>query len=117
MRSYLHVNCSSCHVEAGGGNAQMQLEFATELAKMKIVDEPPLHHKFGIEDARIVAPGHPERSVLLHRLAHRGPGTGQMPQLATYVVDEAAVKLVREWITTLEPLPIEEPKAEKAAEK
>jgi glucose/arabinose dehydrogenase len=105
VRSYLHVNCSSCHVEAGGGNAQMQLEFATELAKMGVVDSPPLHHKFGIEDARIVAPGHPERSVLLHRLSHRGQGTGQMPQLGTNVVDEAAVKMVREWIAGLKPLP------------
>jgi uncharacterized repeat protein (TIGR03806 family) len=103
VRSYLHVNCSSCHVEAGGGNAQMQLEFATELAKMGVVDSPPLHHRFNIEDARIVAPGHPERSVLLHRISHRGQGTGQMPQLATYIVDEAAVKLVREWIAGLKP--------------
>ena len=31
-KSWLHVNCSSCHVEAGGGNAQMELEFATKLA-------------------------------------------------------------------------------------
>src|SRR5439155_539869 len=26
-RSYLHVNCSVCHVEAGGGNAKMELGF------------------------------------------------------------------------------------------
>jgi hypothetical protein len=80
-------------VEAGGGNAQMQLEYSTELAKMGLIDSPPLHHKFGIADARIVAPGHPERSVLFHRLSHRGEGTGQMPQLASHLVDEQAVKM------------------------
>src|SRR6185503_2343974 len=26
-RSYLHVNCSVCHVEAGGGNSKMELGF------------------------------------------------------------------------------------------
>ncbi|HZL91790.1 MAG TPA: PQQ-dependent sugar dehydrogenase [Pirellulaceae bacterium] len=97
-KSYLHANCSHCHVEAGGGNSQMELEFVTPLAKMRLVDVLPVHNKFGIEDARLVAPGHPERSVLLHRVAHRGPNSGGMPQVGTNVVDEAAVKLLREWI-------------------
>ena len=35
-RSYLHANCAQCHVEAGGGNAQMELEFTTQLDKMRI---------------------------------------------------------------------------------
>ncbi len=98
-RSYLHANCAQCHVEAGGGNAQIDLEFTTALDKMRLVDEPPLHHRFELPDARLVAPGAPDRSVLLYRMAHRGPG--QMPQLATVLVDEAAVALVREWIDSL----------------
>ena len=100
-RSYLHANCSICHVEAGGGNAQMQLEYTTELAKTGLIDVPPLHHRFGINDARIIAPGAPERSVLLHRLSHRGPNSGQMPQLSTNLIDTAAVRLFEEWIKSL----------------
>jgi hypothetical protein len=107
VRSYLHANCSICHVEAGGGNAQMQLEFTTELAKMGVIDAPPLHHKFGIENARIVAPGDPARSVLLRRISHRGEGTGQMPQLATHLVDLQAVKLFEEWIRTVKAPAVE----------
>jgi glucose/arabinose dehydrogenase len=95
-RSYLHANCSQCHVEAGGGNAAMELEFTTKLDKMRVVDVRPLHHTFDVADPRLIAPGDPDRSVLLRRVATRGPG--QMPQLATSVVDRAAVKLLSDWI-------------------
>jgi len=100
VRSYLHANCAHCHVNAGGGNAQINLLSNVPLAKTKLIDEKPLHDTFGIENARLIAPGHPERSVLLHRVATRG--RGQMPQTATNVVDRDAVELLREWIRQLE---------------
>ncbi|MEI8022054.1 MAG: family 16 glycoside hydrolase, partial [Schlesneria sp.] len=98
-KSYLHANCAICHIDAGGGNSQMQLEFATSLDKMKLIDAVPVHDKFGIADARLIAPGNPERSVLLNRMAKRG--RGQMPQLATAMVDEPAVRMLTEWIAEL----------------
>ncbi|QDU28768.1 Soluble aldose sugar dehydrogenase YliI precursor [Anatilimnocola aggregata] len=112
-RSYLQSNCSHCHIDAGGGNSQMQLEFNTDPFKMKLIGEKPLHHKFDLKDPLLVAPGEPDRSVLLHRLANRGEKSGQMPQLATYLVDEAAVKLFRAWIAEVkqpEPPKVEPPK-------
>ncbi len=109
VRSYLHANCAQCHVAAGGGNAQMELGFSTALDKMRLLDVKPVHHTFNLQDARLVAPGHPERSVLLHRISHREAGF--MPPLATSLVDQEAVKLVRAWI---QQLPIEK---EKPAEK
>ncbi len=98
-KSYLHANCAICHIDAGGGNSPMQLEYATAIDKMKLIDAVPVHDKFGIADARLIAPGHPERSVLLNRMAKRG--RGQMPQLATTIVDEPAVKMLTEWIAEL----------------
>jgi glucose/arabinose dehydrogenase len=95
-RSYLHSNCAQCHVEAGGGNAMIDLEFSTKLDKMKLIDVPPQHDTFGLKDARLIAPGRPEASVLLHRVGHRGPG--QMPPLATSLVDEPALRMLREWV-------------------
>jgi uncharacterized repeat protein (TIGR03806 family) len=100
-RSYLHANCSQCHVEAGGGNALMELELTTERNKAHLFGVRPQHDTYGMADAQLIAPGHPERSVLLRRMALRGPG--QMPPLATSVVDQEAVKLVREWIAQLKP--------------
>ena len=98
-KSYLHSNCAICHVDAGGGNSQIQLEYAVELDKMKLIDALPVHDKFGLDEARLVSPGHPERSVLLHRMSKRG--RGQMPQLATTLVDHAAVEMMTQWIREL----------------
>jgi hypothetical protein len=95
-RSYLHANCAQCHVEAGGGNAQVDLEFTTRRGRMKAIGVRPLHDAFGVKEARIVAPGEPGRSTLYLRVARRGPG--QMPPLATSEVDAEAVKLLRAWI-------------------
>jgi hypothetical protein len=92
----LHSNCAQCHVEAGGGNAQMELEFTTELDKMRIINVKPQHDTFGLKDAKLIAPGHPERSVLLHRIAQRGKG--HMPPLATRHVDQECAAMIREWI-------------------
>lgn len=100
-RSYLHANCANCHVNSGGGNAQIDLEFTTPLAAMKLVDVPPNHGTQGIDNGRLVVPGDPDHSVLLKRMAIRG--NGQMPPLGTRYVDDQAVALIREWITEVKP--------------
>ncbi len=99
VKSYLHVNCSTCHVGEGGGNANMELGFSTPLDKMRIVDDVPIHDRFDLKDARLVAPGAPEHSVLYHRISRRG--TGQMPPLVSTEVDDKALRLISEWIQGL----------------
>ncbi|MGE3819869.1 MAG: PQQ-dependent sugar dehydrogenase [Isosphaeraceae bacterium] len=96
VRSYLHVNCSICHVPEGGGNAKMDLAFGSSLSRMRVVDVPPVHATFDLPDARLIAAGAPERSVLLHRMSIRG--TNQMPPLVSTEVDRQTVKLIADWI-------------------
>ncbi|HLU48391.1 MAG TPA: PQQ-dependent sugar dehydrogenase, partial [Planctomycetota bacterium] len=98
-RSYLHASCSSCHVEAGGGNATMELEITRERERMNLIGARPQHAVFGLENAMIVAPGDPDRSVLVERLRRRG--SGQMPPFGSTIADERAVALFREWIESL----------------
>ncbi len=100
-RAYLHVNCSVCHVAAGGGNAKMELGAATPRERMSLLGARPQHDAFGIENAMLVAPGDPRSSVLLHRLSRRG--RGQMPPVVTARVDEGAVELMRDWIAQMKP--------------
>jgi uncharacterized repeat protein (TIGR03806 family) len=101
VRSYLHVNCSTCHVKEGGGNARMELGLDTPPGRMRLIGEEPVHDRLDIPDARLVAPGSPERSVLYQRLSRRG--SGQMPPLVSTEVDRRAAGLIAEWIRGLPP--------------
>jgi hypothetical protein len=100
-RSYLHVNCSVCHVESGGGNSKMELGFTTKPERMNLLSARPQHDTFGIDNAMLVFPGDPDRSILYQRISRRG--RGQMPPLVTTIVDERAVALFRDWIREMKP--------------
>ena len=102
-RSYLQTNCAHCHVEAGGGNAQIDLAFNTSLEKTRLVGVTPLHHSFDLPQPQLIAPGKPSSSILLHRMSIRS--RGQMPQLSTELVDQAAVAMISEWIESMEASP------------
>ena len=99
VRSYLHANCAHCHTDAGGGNSAMELRWSTLPERVRLIGVTPQHDKFGLPDALIVAPGAPERSILMQRLMK--VGQGGMPPLAKARVDEAALKLFSEWIRQL----------------
>jgi glucose/arabinose dehydrogenase/mono/diheme cytochrome c family protein len=101
VKSYLHVNCATCHVGEGGGNSTMELGFNTPVGEMRLIDEVPSHDRFDIKDARRVAAGSPERSVLYQRISRRG--TGQMPPLGSTELDREAVKMIADWIRGLRP--------------
>ncbi len=100
-RAYLHVNCAPCHVEAGGGNSKIRLDFAANLAELKLIGVKPSHHAFGLKEAELIAPNAPDRSVLVHRI--RTMGEGKMPPVARNVTDQSAVQLIEEWIRSLPP--------------
>jgi putative heme-binding domain-containing protein len=100
-RSYLQANCSSCHMDAGGGNSKMELRYSTTAEQMNLLGAHPQHDTFGIHNAMLISPAHPERSILLQRLSRRG--RGQMPPLFTARVDERARSLFAAWIAAMEP--------------
>ena len=99
-RSWLHVNCAHCHRRGGGGTAHIELPFTHPLDRTNAIDARPTQGTFGIADARIIAPGDPERSVLFYRLAT--VGRGHMPYLGSRNVDERGLRLVRDWIAGLD---------------
>ncbi|MEX2285961.1 MAG: PQQ-dependent sugar dehydrogenase [Planctomycetaceae bacterium] len=96
VRSYLHANCSHCHRKWGGGNAEFQMLATLPLAQTGTLGVKPGQGQFGLNDPRLLVPGHPERSLIHHRMTL--PELGRMPHVASNVVDQPAIELVEEWI-------------------
>lgn len=98
-RSYLHSNCAHCHMKWGGGNAEFQLLVTLPLADLGVVNTRPGQGQFGIQDPKVLLPGNPDRSMIYHRVTKLG--LGRMPHVASNVIDEKAVKMLRDWISQL----------------
>ncbi|MEM7385537.1 MAG: PQQ-dependent sugar dehydrogenase [Verrucomicrobiota bacterium] len=98
-RSYLHANCAHCHKPASTGAVTMYWPIDSSAKETGAFDVAPDRGAFEISDARIVAPGHPERSTLLYRMLTTG--TGRMPATGSHEVDDAGVLLLRDWIASM----------------
>lgn len=98
-RSYLALNCSTCHRPQGGGTANFNFDLTKSLETNNYVNELPAQGTFGIPDARVVAPGDPQRSILLYRVLKSG--RGHMPQFGSNVVDLEGVHLLHDWIASM----------------
>jgi uncharacterized repeat protein (TIGR03806 family) len=95
-RAYLDGNCAQCHQPGGFANTNLDLRASTPIAQTATRDVPPQKGDLGLVNARVIAPGAKERSVLWERI-RRLDGT-RMPPLATHVVDQDAVVLIGGWI-------------------
>ncbi len=82
-RSYLHANCSHCHIRGGNASTNFDLRIEKTLQQSDVVDAVPMRGGLGLDDTRIVAAGNPSKSVLLFRMAKLGMGIcrrlGQLP--------------------------------------
>ena len=100
-RSYLHSNCVHCHQPGGVGASVIHLDFGRELEDNLIVGKKPAHGAMGLSNASIVSPSHPFRSVLFYRMAKQG--AGRMPHVGVSVTDRQGLKLIHDWIASLQP--------------
>ena len=97
-RSYLQMNCSTCHRKQGGGTANFNFNITNSLEDNNFVDEVPAQGKFGLPDARVFRSGAPYQSVMLYRMLKSG--RGHMPQFGSNVIDRAGVQLIHDWIAS-----------------
>ena len=94
VRSYLDSNCAHCH-RPGGAQAQFDARFNTPLAQQGLINAVPMN-PLGIANARLIAPGAVERSLLHWRMTLTG--TNQMPPLGRHLVDTDFVQDLERWI-------------------
>ncbi len=100
-RSYLDLNCATCHAPAGAGLSRLNVSFETEISKTASVDEAPLQGNFGLSSASVIVAGHPERSVLMYRMATSG--AGHMPHVGSEIPDAQATGMIWDWIADMKP--------------
>ena len=98
-RAYLHANCSYCHRPGGPTPAQMDWRYTTALNATGACDAAPTLGDLGIANARLIAPGDADRSVVVSRMNRTGANA--MPPLGRHLVDTAGVQLIREWVGSL----------------
>lgn len=107
-RSYLASNCSHCHGNGAASGVTHDFDFLNPRMKWKadsndLFAAGPYVGKPGpsMEFPFLLYPGHPDSSEILHRMLIRGtfesPSSDQMPRLATYRPDSAALKVLADW--------------------
>ncbi len=94
-RSYLDTNCAQCHRPNGTGSL-WDARFDTPLTGQGIINGE-VRNTFGIDGAKIVAPGDPAKSIIHRRIGSTSLAE-QMPPLTRNVVDTAALEVLTQWI-------------------
>ena len=102
-RAYLDVNCSSCHHEAGSArNSGLYLDYDQEDPYRLGVCKVPVAAGSGTAGLKYdVVPGKPHESLLLHRMKSTVPGV-RMPEIGRTLVHEEAIRLIDEWIESMD---------------
>jgi len=100
-RSYLDINCSHCHLPGGPTQAGFDLRLTTPSHFQNLINVDPVN---GLEypDPRLVKPGVVADSVLPFRMDSLDTCCA-MPPIAKNAVDADAVRVVTEWIASLDP--------------
>lgn len=98
-RAYLHTNCASCHRPNAPTPSTMDLRYSTPLANTNACDAMPLEGDLGIANARLIAPGDADASLVIERMRRRD--IHGMPPVGSAVIDTAGVNQVADWINGL----------------
>ena len=98
-RSYLHANCSHCHLPNGPTPVSIDFRFNTPINNMNLCKVAPVTDDFGLSAPYLIDPGNPANSIISLRMSTTGHK--RMPPLGSSIVHRDAVQLINEWITNV----------------
>lgn len=98
-RAYLDVNCAHCHgVQGAADSSGLYLDYWENIPIRYGVYKRPVAAGRGSEGHSFdIAPGKPDKSILVARMLSTDPGI-MMPELGRSLVHLEAVELMRAWI-------------------
>ena len=99
VRSYLAVNCISCHQPGAVASTSWDARPHIGLLETGLINGVPLNDG-GNDDRRLIVPGDSNLSVLLSRIGETH-GFSRMPNIGTNEVDQSGIDLIREWIDSV----------------
>ncbi|MDM7956227.1 SO2930 family diheme c-type cytochrome [Blastomonas sp.] len=102
-RAYLHSNCAHCHNPAGSAsNSGLYLSYSVADADTALgpYKRPVAAGRGSGGHDFAIAPGAPERSIMVHRMNSTEPGVA-MPEVGRSLVHDEGVALIRSWIASL----------------
>ena len=101
-RAWLDVNCAHCHQRDGSAsNSGLYLGWSEKPGTTLGFAKRPVAAGRGAGDGLfVIEPAHPERSIMIHRMASTEPGVA-MPELGRSVADPQGVALISAWIAGL----------------
>jgi uncharacterized repeat protein (TIGR03806 family) len=102
-RAYLDVHCAVCHTPQGTGYTRIDLRHSAAEKDMFLVDHQAERPRPAHPTGKLIVPGRPEESELLHWI--HAKGARQMPPLGRSMVDDDAVALLSRWIKEMPATP------------
>ncbi len=100
-RSYIDVNCASCHNPTVNNVAMFDARYSTPIENQNIIYGDVIYDE-GLNNPKVIIPQNVGNSMAHFRINSTETGI-EMPPLAKDVIDNAGVQLIADWINSLTP--------------
>jgi len=99
MDSFVHSNCAYCHNPEGTARGSLDFRWQ-EVPQWNACNKEPEVSSLDVEDAKLIAPGHPEKSIIYKRL--NTTELYRMPPIGRTTIQHDVVEVLEDYINEVE---------------